>query len=314
VSRRAVFVILAAGVLGSCSTKEQEKKPPPRVEDENAALGGDVAAHVGDERIPLAIVKSVAQKHQIAPRDAARRLIDDAIAAHAARQKGLDRQPPASWLLVAARGRFAADKIFEEARKGGLPTDEEVNILTEIYWHEVDRPPTVRVVHAVAQPFSPAHEAAAQSVAADIRKAVESATSGEEFLTKAKTVIAPQGVNVTIQPLPSFTEEGWSPEAGTSAGQMDIVFAKASFRLPSIGATSEVVKTKFGYHVIRLVERIPEHRVPFATRRMMFTDEALKLRAKNATKARLDALRAIHRVEISASAETIMRAVPIREQ
>lgn len=303
-----LFVIVAACALGSC---ESQKAPPPRVQDENATLGGEIAAQVGGEKIPLHLVASVAKKQKISPREAARKVIDDAIAAQAAKARGLDQQPPAAWLLVAARGRFAADKIFEEARKAGPPTDEEVNVLSEVYWHEVDRPPTIRVVHAVAQPKKPENEAAARAVAVAIRAAVDDATSAEDFLAKAKTVVAPPEVNVIAQPLPAFTQDGWSSEMENG---VDPVFAKGAFALSLIGATSQPYKTQFGFHVVRLVERMPEHRLPFETRRTMFTDEAAKLRARNSTKRRIQALRAAHRIEVSTAAESLMRSVPISER
>ncbi len=301
-------LMLASLALGSC---DNEKAPPPRVEDENALLGGEVAARIGDEKIPLHVVASVAKRQEVSPKDAVRKLVDDAIAAHAARERGLDDKLPASWLLVAARARFAADKIFEEARKAGPPTDEEVNILSEIYWHEVDRPPSIRVVHVVVQWKKPEQEGIARDAANAIRAAVADARTPDEFQEKAKAVPVPPELNVVAQPLPAFTQEGWFTEAENG---LDPDFAKGAFLIPNIGGISPLVKSKSGLHVIRLVERIPEHRVPFETRRTMFTDEAAKLRARNSVKARIEALRAKHKVEVSSAAETLMRSVPVSER
>jgi len=304
-----VFVVAAHGL--SCSNSNQDKPPPTRVADENAALGGEIAARVGNERIPIALVQSVAVRQQVAPREAARRLIDDAIAAEGARAKGLDRAPPAAWLLVAARGRFTSDRIYEEARKGGPPTDDEMNALSERYWRDVDRPPAVRVVHAVATPTKPTSEEAARTVATAIRAAVAEATSAEDFLVKAKAVPTVADVKVTVQPLPAFTEEGWGTEDPNS---LDPTFAKAAYSIPSIGGTSALVQTKFGFHVIRLVERVPALRIPLEARRAMFVEEAAKMRARESVVKRLEALRLKQRIEVSTAADTLMRAVPIRER
>ena len=62
----AVIVILM------CSCANQEKGNGARVQDENAVLGGEIAARVGSEKIPLSIVQSVARRQQIGPREALR--------------------------------------------------------------------------------------------------------------------------------------------------------------------------------------------------------------------------------------------------
>src|SRR5690606_32834298 len=72
----------------------EEGRPPPSDGTEPAELaelGGETAARVGGEPISLALVQEVADAQRVSPREALRRLIDDAIAAHAARERGLER-------------------------------------------------------------------------------------------------------------------------------------------------------------------------------------------------------------------------------
>jgi parvulin-like peptidyl-prolyl isomerase len=70
-----------------------------------------------------------------------------------------------------------------------------------------------------------------------------------------------------------------------------------------------VVETPFGWHVIRLVERVPEQRMPLETRRLAFAEEVYVRRARASTLARLEDQRVSAPVTILASAENLMRSV-----
>jgi hypothetical protein len=300
--RLASVVTLVAQAL-SCSG--DHAAPPPA---EHAALGGEVAARVGTEAIPQSLVGQVAAAQHISPPEALRRLVDDAVAASAARTGALERKPPTSWLLTAALARVTADRLLAEARDAGPPTEAEIAELTKQYWREVDRPETVRTVHALAQrpkKADPAAEAHARAVAAELRAAVLGARDADDFVARAKAVPHP-GVDVVVQPLPAFTREGLISEG---EGGMDEAFAKGAFSVAKAGETSEVVESSFGWHVIRLVERIPEQRMPLAARRLAFTEEAYMRRASTLTQARVDEQKAASPIAIAPAFETLMRSV-----
>lgn len=304
-SVRVGCVALVTVVCGlSCGG---ERAQPPSAEQ--AALGGDVAARVGTDVIPMSLVLKVASVQHLTPREALRRLVDDAVTANAARARGIDKQLPASWRLTAARARFAADRMSSDAKLAGPPTDEEVAQLTARYWREVDRPPAIHVVHVVAQrPKTPdrAAEALARAFAEKVREVVVTAKSSEEFQEKAKALPHP-GVEVVVQGLPAFTRDTRVTEGND--GVMDEAFTKGAFEIAEVGDTSPVIEGKFGWHVIRLEERIPEQRMPLEARRIAFTDEVYTLRASTATAARLTAQRAATPIEIAPSAEQLMRSL-----
>ncbi len=301
VKRLAGVVVLATAL--ACS--DAARGPA----SQQAALGGDIAARVGTDVIPVSLVAKVGVDQHLTPREALRGVIDDAVSANGARARGLDRERPAAWLLTAARARWLADWLVVEARQAGPPTDAEIAELTGLHWREVDRPPAVRVVHALAaRPAKPdeAASAKARAVAEQLRAAVLSARDSDDFQAKAKAVPHPSDVNVIVQPLPPFASDGRLIEGDSQVAEP---FAKAAHALTQQGETSGVVETTFGWHVIKLVERIPEQRMPLEARRAAFIEETFMQRARKATAARLAAQRATTTIELSTSSEQLMEGL-----
>lgn len=298
-------VLLATGGWAMSCGGDTSRAPA----GEQAALGGDVAARVGDDSIPASVVARVADDQRTTRTEALRRLVDDAVAASAARARGLDQHAPASWNLRAARARFAVEHLLATARAGGPPTDEEIKRISEAHWLEVDRPVSVRTVHALAivKPGDSAEKKQrARQVARDLHAAVASAKTPEEFVSLARAVPHPPEIDVRVEGVPATTEDGWVTEG---SGRMDPRFARVANLLASAGDTSEVVESDFGFHVIRLVERIPEQRMPMEARRVAFVEETYSLRAHEAKEARLAALRARYPVVVEPSAEELMRSL-----
>lgn len=295
------IMVLVASALG-CSGST--KGPPP----EQASLGGEIVARVGAEVIPVSLVANVAVDQRITPREALSRLIEDGICAAAARGRHRDLEPPTSWLLTAARARWVADRSMTEARQGGPPTDAEVEALSLTHWREVARPPAVHVVHALAMRPKKVDDTAglerARALASALRAALSGAKTPEEFEARARAVPHSPNSQVVVERLPAFTADGWITEGD---GKMVEPFAKAAHTLAQLGDTSDLVETQFGWHVIQLIDRVPEQVMPVDARRVAFADETLAQRAHQATESRVKALRAANPVEVMPSAELLMR-------
>ena len=298
--RRALLGIVLVACSGS----------GPSARNDQVALGGEAAARVDGAPIPLSLVAKVAAEQHIAPSEALRRLVDDAISASGARARGLDHAEPALWQLTAARGRWIADQMMAEARAGGPPTKEEIEELTKLHRLEVDRPPGFRVVHALSfRPKNVADYPRAKELAEKLRQAVLPATDEADFLARAKAVPHDPDLQTRAESLPSFAADGSSLEGG---GGMKEEFARGAATLTKAGETSGIVESSYGWHVIRLLEAVPERKMPYDARVAAFSEEAYLTRANTATRTRLAATAAGLQIEVSPSAESLMESLAVR--
>lgn len=304
-SARGCRLVVLCTLIASCGKREPSAE---RSDDEHAELGGEIAARVGGNAVPLSVVASVAAAQGVTATEAVRSVVDDEIAASAARVRGLDRSPAVAWRLVSTRARLASDRIYADAKAQGVPSDAEVQAFTAQHWSEVDRPPTVRVVHAlVVRPKNAAFMGDARALAGELARAVSSVPS-DAFESSAKGLAHDPNLQVIAEKLPAFTETGL---VGDGAGAMDATFAKAAFSLSSVGDTSPVIETPFGFHVIRLLEKIPERRMPLEKRRLAFAQDTYLQRAHALLESTLERQRRANEVVVLPAAEQLMATVKL---
>ena len=297
--RRTGSLLLFVAVLAVLACGEPTRKPGPP--PASAALGGEVVARVGDVTIERSLVASVAAAQHVSARVALDRLIDDALAAEGARQRGLDATRAVGLARRTARARFVADRIHADAAARGLPSDDEVAMLTARHWQSFDVPESLRVVHAVVMRTAAVPAERGAEVAAGLRNAVVDAADAKDFEIRARAA-DPHGLEVRVETLPAFVRDGRMVQGGG----LDPTFVAAAFALPQPGSTSAVVETKFGWHVIRVLERIPPKVVPLEQRRATFAEEIIFVRGLDAKQAIVDGWKKTAPVSIDRNADTWM--------
>jgi hypothetical protein len=180
---------------------------------------------------------------------------------------------------------------------------------TEANWLNVDRPAAFQTTHAVVltgPDVSPADEQAAHALAEQIRRAVLDATTTDEFKTKAAAVPS-AGLTVKVEDLEPVTNDGrvvrLRARAGEPIARYDQTFATAAATLDAVGATSPIVKSAFGFHVLRLVRVLPELRVAADERRVLAHRDIINERAKQRLGDMLRTAREEIAVEVERSSE-----------
>lgn len=245
---------------------------------------------------------------------------------------GLQRQHPRAeaWLRRVALARVLADDIAAHSANVAAPdsndnfeaaqpstTEDELRRWSEKHWLRVDRPPAYRTAHAVVivdAKASEAEHAAAHALAERIREAVATAPSVEEFKSRAAEVPT-DGATVKVEELEAVTRDGRVVRLGAKAtvppSYYDADFAQGAAALETVGHTSPVVKSAFGYHVMRLVEIIPELRVEEAVRERLARRDILDVRSQRTLTGLLAAARSTTSVEVERSADEATARVQV---
>ena len=277
-------------------------------------LPSGIAARVGDDDVRLSSVARIAQAQGVSPREARDRAVSDALLAAAFRADPQEaaRVTSAERSVLA---RAVVERLRDDAAALGPATDEELQKLTEQRWPELDRPPSVRTTHAVVIVKKPADDAPARELATAIARAVAGARDSADFIARAKQVPT-QGLDVTAETLPAATPDGrmWDPNERVPKaipGSLDLDFTRAATALKERGEQSPLVKSSFGYHVIRLEERYPEARSSPDERREKLAPEILSRRTKRELDALVARLHAQTPVETERAVEALTALVPI---
>ncbi|HMJ13137.1 MAG TPA: peptidylprolyl isomerase [Polyangiaceae bacterium] len=299
---------LLACLAASCSAPEGQPKAL------TAQLPAGVVARVADLDVSARSVERIASAQDVSITTARNRAIRDALYARAAR----DQLPPeqSSSTQRAALARAVLEELLREARARGPASASELQAIVAERWFEHDRPASARTSHAVVLVASAADEKRAAALAQAIQSAVAGVKSVAEFKDRAQGV-PNQGLEVRVEPLPFITTDGRSfyqdalrpPSAGSS--KYDLDFARAANAIAEVGRTSPVTKTRFGYHVIYLEERLAEHRLTPEKARAMLGEEILSKRASRAESELLQALKRAAPAAVVRAADDLMARVPL---
>jgi peptidyl-prolyl cis-trans isomerase C len=273
----------------------------------SSSLPPGIVARVEGESISGSAVAQIAERQGLPPRAALSPALSDALFAAAARAS-----LPVSIISAverAAAARAVLERVGAESVAAGPPTHSEVAELVRERWVELERPDAVRTTHAVVMNTDPNREGAAQALAQKLALAAKGASSAEEFLSLVKSVPA-EGFQVKAENLPPITPEGRGferTEKGfvSALSSFDRDFALAANRLQRPGDLSPVVKTRFGYHVIHLVERIPGSVVPPAELATLLRPEVETRRAARLRRELLEKRRSASDIQIDRAVDEL---------
>jgi len=273
---------LAPGVCWLLALGCTQRTRPEEAAAVDLNLDEGAVARVGSATIPAAAVAAVSAAQGVAPKAALERLLRDTLLAEHARG-----HPAWQARVAGAESAVLARVLLERfrAENDARPvTDAEIHEAVSERWREYDRPVSVRTIHAVVQFRAEADEPRARVVAEAIRAAVSGATDEAEFERAARAVAA-DGFTVKVESLDPITAEGdvVTPHGGALVEQ----YARAAHAIKDVGGTSAVTRTAYGYHVIRLVERLPPQVVPFEEARRRLEPVVRGVRAKTAHSALL---------------------------
>lgn len=244
-------------------------------------------ARVGGTPVSSGWVASVAAARGISPRHALDRILADELMAQGARERQLDRSSAVIWASAAVVAGRVAAHFSQLARTAGPPTDDELS--------------TRLVVHAVVLRSRALSPSAGLFLASSVEQAVAAATSAEDFERRARSIHSDMA-KIVVERVGPFGADGLA-DAGDS---LDPTFVAAAFSLREIGQTSRVIETRFGWHVIRLVERIAPSAIE--ARRSELAGAVIELRARSAIDAVLADRRARTPIEIESGVDALMAA------
>ncbi|MBB1651291.1 peptidylprolyl isomerase [Delftia sp. UME58] len=273
-SRVYLALALAAGGLASVPARADEARllmDGPATRITTADVNADAQRMPEDVR-PV-ILSQPQQVQQIVSNLYVRRaLADDA------EKQGLGKTPEVLAVLRLARDKVLSDAWIEQVReRSRLPAqvaEAQARSLYNAKPERFEQPEQVQVRHILIAGDTPESKAKAGELLAQLK-------AGADFAELAKANSADKGSGAKGGDLGYFGRGRMVPE-----------FDKVAFALDKPGALSDLVKTQFGYHILRLEARKPAGTRPYLEVREQLLAEVQDKVAQDAVTAQADKLRA----------------------
>lgn len=227
--------VLAAGVFATAACAESAVL----IEGAGIAITAD-DMRADAQRMPPEMQGLVLSKPQTVTQIASNLYARRALAARAEEQ-GLDRQPTVQALLKVARDKVLSDAMLEAIDKQATPDPTALERMARnVYTTNLDKYKSPEEIH-ISHILIGGSDAAARGKAEALLKQVQ---DGADFAQLAKD---------------NSNDPATAGKGGDlgffGKGRMVPEFESAGFALDRPGAVSDVIQTKFGFHIIKLNDR-----------------------------------------------------------
>lgn len=293
------------GTLIACDISPRKQANPNLL-----PVSSDTVVAVGHRTLGAKTLAMLQVRSHIPSTEFVKNWASDSLLAEAAREGALDasrvRQVERS---ILARGLL--ESIYRKARELGQPTEHELRELTSERWTEFDRPAAAQTTHFVVRTKEGQPTSRAERLARRLAFSVRGKTP-EEFKAIIEAFPKEKALDVVVESLPPVTKDGRTLRMGSDdqvlgAGPVfDLKFAEVANSLASEGEQSDIVRTSFGFHVIRLDRKIPPHQASVETRRKELTNDVYLRRARQETDHCIQDSRQRHQISIETSFQEVV--------
>ncbi len=246
----AFGLFVAAGITFSGAETDGDKIVAG--EEEIIATVNGEKITVGDfrEKMELAVIPSARNDADTQSQMLESMIVSKLIYAMAV-EKGFDKTPEMLKKLEEIKKAVIAQTFVEEKTLADVKiTDKEVKKYYDDHEEEFSSPEQVRVSHILIQFDEDVTEERKKEAEKKAQKALSRVKSGEDFSAVAKEVST----------CPS-SENGGDLNF-FARGRMVPEFEDVAFGL-SVGDFSEVVETRFGYHIIKVTDKKEQEKIDF---------------------------------------------------
>ena len=158
---------------------------------------------------------------------------------------------------AATLSKFVHTTFLDKAKKE--ITDEEVKKFYDEHIDDVTTPEGVTVAHILAQVDDPSSDEQYAEATVKIDAIYDELVKDPSQFGQIASEKSDCPSRVDEGKLPPFDKDGMMLDGH---GAMDQTFATAAFGIEKEGQITKPVKTQFGYHIIKLLERTPEEVTP----------------------------------------------------
>ena len=216
-----------------------------------------------------------------------------------AKKKGYDKDPEIERRIDDLRARLITEKVMKEViEKEATITDEKLTEYYEENMEEFSRPAQVRASHILIEVKPDADEATVAEAQKKIEMVLNEVKAGMDFAELARKHSG------------GPTSRRGGDLGYFSKGRMAPEFDQAVFALESIDDVSGIIKTQFGFHVIKLTGKKEAQQQTFEQAKRRIEARLKQQQKRDRYKGYVDELKANARIEVHEE----LLAVPAEEE